>query len=129
MKKGQYLSENGDLMNVTIIDEENKQVFATKNGWNASWFLEKEYSTWKVVEKIYIPDIPAQINSQSKTEENAIQEPSTSSVFQYSQEGTGKEGSERGGMEQGIEGDEITEKSEIESEETIKPKKTRKKKE
>lgn len=47
---------------------------------------------------------------KNKTEKNAIQEPSAGGVLQHPQEGTGSEGSGRGRVERGDQGDEPTEK-------------------
>lgn len=61
MKTVQYLSPDGSLMKVEMIDDERKQVYATKNGTNHHWFLKREYSLWKEIGTTYVPDIPAQI--------------------------------------------------------------------
>lgn len=53
-----------------------------------------------------------QDQSQIKTQENAIQEQGARSVLQYPQEGIGTKGSERKGMEQGIEGQDIAKQKE-----------------
>jgi hypothetical protein len=47
------------------------------------------------------------------TQADAVQEQSASSVLQHSQEGAGITGSERGPLEQGVQGDEATKKAEI----------------
>ena len=53
-----------------------------------------------------IEDKKKEIQSQNKTNENAIQEPQTGTVLQRQQEGTGSEGSERRRMESGKQGNE-----------------------
>lgn len=52
-----------------------------------------------------------------KTQQYAVQEPSATSVLQYPQEGVGEAGGERGGMEQGIKGPEVTKEGKVEGEE------------
>jgi hypothetical protein len=61
---------------------------------------------------------------QLKTKENAIQEPSTSSVLQYPQEGARETGGERGRVEPSKQGEAIAEKGkQVEgNEEEVKPK-------
>jgi hypothetical protein len=58
-----------------------------------------------------------------KSEDNAIQEPSASSVLQHPQEGIGETGGERGGMEQGEQGQRPTEthaeESQVEGQEKV----------
>ena len=128
MKGLTYKTPEGLLHEVLDFDEVNKMAYINVYAKNYRWVHESEYSKWvvndtAVMPKIYVPDIPAQI----KTEDDAIQIENTSGLFQHPQEGIGEEGSERGRMEQGIEGDEVAEKSQVKSEEKVK--KTRVKKE
>ena len=67
---------------------------------------------------------PTEVKETIKTKENAIQEPSASSVLQYSQEGARETGGERGRVEPSKQGEAIAEKSkQVEgNEEEVKPK-------
>lgn len=139
MKGNTYTTPNGNTHKVLMFDEINKMAYIHLTGGHHRWVHESEYSTWTIndtaeMPKIYVPDIPAQmteeqINSQSKTENDAIQEFSGSGILQHSQEGAGEEGGERERMEQGEQGDESTKESKVESKEKVKKPRTKKIKE
>ncbi len=138
-----YTTPEGDSHKVLMVDEINKMAYINISGTLHRWVHEPEYSTWKEVTNVYVPDGPAQmtdeqeesvgeksifdedINSQSKTEENALQEPETSSLLQHPQEGFGETGSERGGVESSEQGNESPEESNENKSEEKKPKRKR----
>ena len=86
---------------------------------------------WKFLSKEYKEDHPVIFiycrgheTGQLKSKENAIQEPSTSSVLQYPQEGARETGGERGRVEPSKQGEAIAEKGKQAegNEEEVKPK-------
>lgn len=132
-----YKTPEGELHKILMYDDVNKMVYINLIGTSHRWVHDDEYKTWKEYDlyRDFIPDIPAQMSeeqiniSQQKIEEDAIQEFSPSSLLQHAQETTGETGSERGGMEQGIQGEEHTQESEdTGKEEIVKKKRTYKKK-
>jgi len=72
METKQYIGINGDVMKVEMVDEERKQVYASVNGMNRQWFLERDYSLWKEMPTVYIPDIPAQIIEVNEESANQV---------------------------------------------------------
>ena len=129
--KGRFKTPDGKEVKVIEFDEPNNIVYAQFPNGNKIWIGKTEYSTWKSShtgevpkeDYVYVPDIPAQmteeqINSQSKTESDAIQvgEPETISLDE-----TPGDSSEMG---EGIsQPEEPSQESEIKGEEkTVKPK-------
>lgn len=111
MKEGLYLNKKNDQIKVISVDEPNNMVYAEFPDGERCWVGKVDYQHWLAM-PIYIPDIPAQmIEPTIKSEENAIQEFSTSSLLQHSQETATEAGGERGGVESGNEGQEISEES------------------
>lgn len=87
-----YTTPEGDSHKVLMVDEINKMVYINLVGSAHRWVHEPEYSTWKEVSTIYVPDMPAQmtdeqaqsvgedIQSQSKNETDAISEQNSDAV-------------------------------------------------
>ena len=95
-----------------------------KKGYEGVSFMDTNLKTLKQdIQNIAIFD-PKETLFKEKTKENAIQEPSTSSVLQYPQEGARETGGERGRVEPSKQGEAIAEKvKQVEgNEEEVKPK-------
>jgi len=75
------------------------------------WKSDDGRTHYIVFDKSQIKEVKP-IEEQLKTKENAIQEPSTGSIFQYPQEGVGEAGGERKRVEPSIKGTEAAKESE-----------------
>jgi hypothetical protein len=110
----------------SLSEEDIQKVFneLKKKGYEGVSFMDTNLKTLKQdIENIAIFN-PKETLFKEKPKENAIQEPSTSSVLQHPQEGTRETGGERGRVEPSKQGEAIAEKGkQVEgNEEEVKPK-------